>query len=128
MTTNTLARTASEPATRIPADAAPAASPATDAPAAPALAPAAPPAPSVHRRLLLTWLAVYPTITVIQELLGTSVAHLALPVRTLIVTALVAPVVVYLALPQIMKADRRIARAWHGRNRNRNRDRGGAGT
>jgi antibiotic biosynthesis monooxygenase (ABM) superfamily enzyme len=75
------------------------------------------PAPSIHRRLLLTWLAVYPTITVVQMLLGTSVAHLALPVRTLIVTALVAPVVVYLALPQILKADRKIAKAWVNRGR-----------
>ena len=78
---------------------------------------AIPAAPSIHRRLLLTWLAVYPTITIVQELLGTSVAHFALPVRTLIVTALVAPVVVYLALPQIVKADRRIAHAWANRNR-----------
>jgi antibiotic biosynthesis monooxygenase (ABM) superfamily enzyme len=78
---------------------------------------ATPPAPSIHRRLLLTWLAVYPTITVVQLFLGTSVAHFALPVRTLIVTALVAPVVVYVALPQILKIDRRLARAWVNRGR-----------
>jgi antibiotic biosynthesis monooxygenase (ABM) superfamily enzyme len=58
----------------------------------------------------MTWLAVFPTITMAQWLLGTSVAHLALPVRTLIVTALVVPVVSYVMLPRIVKAEARLAR------------------
>lgn len=71
---------------------------------------AKPAAPSVHRRALLTWIAVYPTITLIQSLLGTHVAGYPLPVRTLLVTALVAPLVVYLVLPTVMKAHTRVVR------------------
>ncbi|GAA1975714.1 hypothetical protein [Catenulispora subtropica] len=76
---------------------------------------AKPAAPSVHRRALLTWMAVYPTITLVQTLLGTHVAAYPLPVRTLVVTALVAPLVVYLVLPTVMKAHAGLLRRLAGR-------------
>ena len=76
---------------------------------------AKPAAPSIHRRVLLTWIAVYPTITIIQSLLGTHVAGYPLPVRTLLVTALVAPLVVYLVLPTVMKAHTGLLRRLAGR-------------
>ncbi|OLE26946.1 MAG: hypothetical protein AUG49_06855 [Catenulispora sp. 13_1_20CM_3_70_7] len=65
--------------------------------------------PSIHRRAVLTWIAVYPTITVIQSLLGTHVARYPLPLRTLIVTVLMAPLVTYLMLPAVLKAHARLA-------------------
>jgi antibiotic biosynthesis monooxygenase (ABM) superfamily enzyme len=82
---------------------------------APAPTAAKPTAPSIHRRVILTWIAVYPTITIIQSLLGTHVAGYPLPVRTLLVTALVAPLVVYLVLPTVMKAHTGLLRRLAGR-------------
>lgn len=72
-------------------------------------------APSIHRRVILTWIAVYPTITLIQSLLGTRMAAYPLPLRTLVVTVLVAPLVVYLVLPTVMRAHTALARRLAGR-------------
>ncbi|GLW54596.1 hypothetical protein [Kitasatospora phosalacinea] len=66
---------------------------------------AAPPAaPSVHVRALLTWLAVYPAITLAQVLLGPPLAGLAVPLRVLVLTALVVPTAVYLLVPGLLRA------------------------
>lgn len=69
---------------------------------------AKPAAPSIHRRVLLTWLAVYPSITILQSLLGTKVAAYPLPVRTLVLTVFMAPLVTYLMLPAVMKAHAKV--------------------
>ncbi|MFI6154833.1 hypothetical protein ACIBCA_19325 [Kitasatospora sp. NPDC051170] len=83
--------------------------PAITTPAAP-VAPTAPAMPSVHRRALLTWLAVYPSITAAFLLLGPYLGGLPVPLRTLAMTAVVVPVVVYGVMPLLMKANARIAR------------------
>ncbi|MFF0389848.1 hypothetical protein ACFYS8_14310 [Kitasatospora sp. NPDC004615] len=62
------------------------------------------PAPSVHVRALITWMAVFPSITVVQLLLGPSLSDLAVPLRVLAITALVVPAVVYLFVPGLLKA------------------------
>ncbi|MFE9247972.1 hypothetical protein [Streptomyces sp. NPDC007088] len=81
-------------------------------PAAATVAEAAPhPVPSVHRRALLTWLAVYPTITAAFLLLGPRTAHLPLALRTLVMTAIVVPVAVYVLVPALLKADRKVTTA-----------------
>ncbi|MEV1006466.1 hypothetical protein [Streptomyces sp. NPDC049881] len=67
----------------------------------------APAAPSVHRRALITWLAVYPTITVALGLLGSVLGGLPLPLETLVLTAIVVPTAVYGLVPVLMKADAR---------------------
>ncbi|MCX5195483.1 hypothetical protein OOK31_16490 [Streptomyces sp. NBC_00249] len=71
---------------------------------APAPAPA-PAAPSVHRRALITWLAVYPTITVALALLRPVMQGVPLPVQTLVLTAIAIPLVVYLLVPALLKAN-----------------------
>ncbi|MFC0600217.1 hypothetical protein [Streptomyces palmae] len=77
-----------------------------------AAAEAAPQAvPSVHRRALLTWLAVYPTITAAFLLLGPFTAHLPLALRTLVMTAIVVPVVVYVLIPALLKANHKAVTA-----------------
>ncbi|MGA5822871.1 hypothetical protein ACPC54_34040 [Kitasatospora sp. NPDC094028] len=83
--------------------------PATAAPTMPAM-PAAPAMPSVHRRALITWLAVYPTITAAFLLLGPYLGSLPVAVRTLVMTALVVPVVVYAVMPLLLKAERKLPR------------------
>ena len=55
--------------------------------------------PSLHHRALYTWLSVYSMITGVQLLLGPSLVRLPLEVRTLILTGIVVPVVVYLLVP-----------------------------
>ncbi|MFF2081381.1 hypothetical protein ACFVXG_42250 [Kitasatospora sp. NPDC058162] len=89
----------------------------TITPAAPATAQVAvaPAAPSVHRRALLTWLAVYPTITTAFLLLGPHLGSLPVPLRTLVMTAFVVPVVVYALMPLLLKAETRLARRAGGR-------------
>ncbi|MBT2470913.1 hypothetical protein J7E97_24365 [Streptomyces sp. ISL-66] len=85
----------------------PAAATAT-APAVPTV-PATPP-PSVHRRALITWLAIYPTVTAVVALIGGATAGLPLPVQTMILTAVVVPVAVYVLVPALMKANTSLTR------------------
>ncbi|MEV0414132.1 hypothetical protein AB0I68_25785 [Streptomyces sp. NPDC050448] len=67
--------------------------------------PTTPPAPpSAHRRAFVTWLAVYPTITLTLALLGPYMNGLPLVLRTLILTAVVVPTVAYWLIPALMKA------------------------
>lgn len=66
--------------------------------------------PSTHRRALITWLAVYPTITLALALLGPVTAGLPLPVRTLILTVLVVPVVVYVLMPALLRLNTAVTR------------------
>lgn len=65
--------------------------------------------PSVHRRALITWLAIYPTITAVLALVGGATAGLPLPVRTLILTAIVVPAAVYVLVPALVKANAALA-------------------
>jgi antibiotic biosynthesis monooxygenase (ABM) superfamily enzyme len=62
------------------------------------------PVPSVHLRAAFTWLAVYVMIMATQTLLGPLLGALSLPVRTLVVTGVVVPTVVYALVPAILRA------------------------
>ncbi|MBC3840006.1 hypothetical protein GXW82_06785 [Streptacidiphilus sp. 4-A2] len=59
--------------------------------------------PTVHRRALITWLAVYPTITLVLGELGPRMIHLPLLLRTLILTGIVVPAAVYVLIPVLHK-------------------------
>ncbi|MDL4820482.1 hypothetical protein [Actinomadura opuntiae] len=61
------------------------------------------PAPSVHRRALITWIAVYAAITVVQPAIAPATASLPAPLRTLALTAIVVPAVVYVLVPALMR-------------------------
>ena len=52
-----------------------------------------------HKKALLTWLVVYPLITGLLALLEPRLDGLALPLRTLLLSAIMVPVMIYLALP-----------------------------
>ncbi|WP_031524071.1 hypothetical protein [Streptomyces sp. NRRL F-5123] len=67
------------------------------------------PAPSAHRRALITWLAVYPVITLVLGLLGPRIATLPLLLRTLILTGIVVPVAAYVLVPALTKAHARLS-------------------
>ncbi|WP_063774808.1 hypothetical protein [Kitasatospora azatica] len=66
--------------------------------------PKVPSVPTVHQRAVITWLAVYPTITTALALIGPHTTHLPLFLRTLILTVVVVPVVVYGLIPLLLKA------------------------
>ncbi len=66
--------------------------------------------PTVHRRAVITWLAVYPTITLALALLGPHLVQLPLLLRTLVLTGVVVPVVSYLLLPLLMRANAALSR------------------
>ncbi|WP_405494962.1 hypothetical protein [Nocardia sp. NBC_00511] len=59
--------------------------------------------PSMHRRALITWIAVYPTITIALALIGPATAQLPLLVRTFVLTAIVVPCVVYVLVPMLTR-------------------------
>lgn len=55
--------------------------------------------PNRHRMALLTWAVVYPLITTLLAVLEPLVGGLPVPLRTLVVSAILVPVMVYLAMP-----------------------------
>lgn len=66
--------------------------------------PTPPRPPSPHVRALVTWIAVYPTITIALAVLGPAIADLPLPLQTLILTAVVVPPVSYVLMPRLLAA------------------------
>lgn len=52
-----------------------------------------------HKLALLTWTVVYPLITILIAALDPVVGALPMPLRTLVLTAVMVPVMVYLAMP-----------------------------
>ena len=68
------------------------------------------PAPSPHRRALLTWFAVYVSITGAQALFGDAIAGQPLPVRTLLLTVVVVPLVVYVLVPGLLRLNNALSR------------------
>lgn len=59
--------------------------------------------PSIHLRALFTWMAVYTMLMATQFALGPTLIPLPMPVRTLVVTAIVVPTVVYALVPTILR-------------------------
>lgn len=69
------------------------------APAAPA--PARPHMPSVHMRALITWLAIFPLVSIGMLLLGPIMEPWHPVLRSLLLTALVVPAAVYFVVPRL---------------------------
>jgi uncharacterized protein len=66
-----------------------------------------PPArPPRHKLAVITWLGVYPTLTATLALLGPLMETWPLPLRTLLVTLLLVPLLVYLIFPLLNRAFR----------------------
>ncbi|MGC4947212.1 hypothetical protein ACLQ2N_13570 [Streptomyces sp. DT224] len=59
--------------------------------------------PSVHVRALLTWIAVFAALTVVQLLVGPCVKGFPVLLRTLVITGVVVPAVVYTLVPNLLK-------------------------
>lgn len=52
---------------------------------------------------VMVWIAIYPLITLITLLVGPKITHLPLPIKTLIMTLIAVPLMVYVALPFLRK-------------------------
>ena len=61
-------------------------------------------APPRYRQALIVWLAIYPTITLLLELGGPVINDWPLPLRTLALTAVAVPLMVFVLLPTLQRA------------------------
>lgn len=59
---------------------------------------------SVHIRALVTWLAIFPMVTVGMTLLGFVAPTWPAYLKALVLTAIVVPVAVYFAVPRLLMA------------------------
>jgi antibiotic biosynthesis monooxygenase (ABM) superfamily enzyme len=86
-----------------------------------------PTARSARRRLaLVTWLAAYPTLTALLALskeLG--LASAPLPLRTLVITLILVPLMVFVLQPNLMRLATRVRRSRQREVSPRARNRGG---
>ena len=71
----------------------------------------APTAPSPHRQALTVWLAVLPTLTVLQLALGHVLASVPVLLRPPIMATLAVPIVVYGVMPRLTRLIARLARS-----------------
>jgi len=56
---------------------------------------------SAHRRVLITWVAVYPALMAAQLLIGPYLVGVPLAVRLLVISGVVVPAVVYVLVPAL---------------------------
>jgi antibiotic biosynthesis monooxygenase (ABM) superfamily enzyme len=77
---------------------------------APSSPPAVPGPPSKHQLALMIWLAVFPTLTVLNLALGEWLAVLTPVVRTFVLATIAVPIVIYGLMPHLHRARARILR------------------
>lgn len=64
--------------------------------------------PSKHQLALMIWIAVFPTLTILNVLFGDLLAGLPMIVRTLVLVTAAVPIVIYGAMPQLHRARKAI--------------------
>lgn len=64
--------------------------------------------PTKHELALMIWVAVFPTLTVLNLALGTTLAELPVVLRTLVLATIAVPIVVYGAMPRLHRLRTRI--------------------
>jgi antibiotic biosynthesis monooxygenase (ABM) superfamily enzyme len=52
---------------------------------------------------IIVWIAIYPSITLVQFLIGDSLLELPIPIRSLILTLILVPLMVFVLLPLLRK-------------------------
>ena len=66
--------------------------------------------PTKHQLAVMIWLAVFPTLTALNLVLGDWLQNLSPVVRTLVLATVAVPIVIYGLMPQLHKA--RIRLLW----------------
>ena len=64
--------------------------------------------PPRWKMAILIWLGIYPTITLVLWLLSPFIANFPLPLKTLCLTLVVVPIMVWVMLPNLQK----LLRSW----------------
>ncbi|QSR26895.1 hypothetical protein CFH99_14790 [Nocardioides aromaticivorans] len=65
-------------------------------------------APSRHQLALMIWLAVFPTLTVLNLTVGSLLKDANTVLRTLVMASIAVPIVVYLLLPRLHRVRARL--------------------
>ena len=66
------------------------------------------PPPNRHQLALMIWLAVFPTLTVINLVLGDWLRPMSPVLRTFVLATMAVPIVIYGLMPQLHKVRARI--------------------
>ena len=61
------------------------------------------PPPTKHQLALMIWIAVFPTLTVLNLLFGDTLADLPSVLRTFVLATLAVPIVIYGLMPRLHK-------------------------
>jgi antibiotic biosynthesis monooxygenase (ABM) superfamily enzyme len=69
------------------------------------------PPPTKHQLALMIWVAVFPTLTVLNLALGDTLSDLPSVLRTLILATVAVPIVIYGLMPRLHRLRARIIRA-----------------
>jgi antibiotic biosynthesis monooxygenase (ABM) superfamily enzyme len=64
--------------------------------------------PTEHQLALMIWLAVFPTLTVLNLTLGDWLATLTPVMRTFVLATIAVPIIIYGLMPQLHKARARL--------------------
>jgi antibiotic biosynthesis monooxygenase (ABM) superfamily enzyme len=70
--------------------------------------PGIPEPPSKHQMALMIWLAVFPTLTVLNLALGDWLRTLTTVLRTFVLATIAVPVVIYALMPQLHRLRRNL--------------------
>ena len=68
------------------------------------------PPPTKHQLALMIWIAVFPTLTVLNLLFGDALADLPGVLRTFVLATVAVPIVIYGLMPRLHKVRARILR------------------
>ncbi|MDI1289050.1 MAG: hypothetical protein PSX37_03745 [bacterium] len=74
----------------------------------PATQPARTPPPSKHQLALMIWLCVFPTLLVLNLILGDWLRTLAIVPRTFVLATIAVPIVIYGLMPYVHRARTRL--------------------
>lgn len=66
------------------------------------------PPPTMHQLALMIWVAVFPTLTVLNLLFGSVLADLPSVLRTFVLATVAVPIVIYGLMPRLHKIRARI--------------------
>jgi antibiotic biosynthesis monooxygenase (ABM) superfamily enzyme len=71
--------------------------------------PRAVPPPTKHQLALMIWLAVFPTLTVLNLALGGSLSGLPIVLRTFVLATIAVPIVIYGVMPHLHRLRARLS-------------------
>ena len=66
------------------------------------------PPPSQHQLALMIWVAVFPTLTVLNLAFGDVLADLPAVLRTFVLATVAVPIVIYLVMPRLHRLRARL--------------------